>query len=142
MPHVVVLDPDQSQRLNLHVIVEAATGVIYQQQCNGYYCDQRSLEGFLIPVGGAAETQKVYGWFWTNFTGYSGLPELWTEEKRGQLAALVAEVRCWYGRDIDGRDAEPHYLQLDTTRMDQCVEAWIPVVTPYGRGILTLINSD
>jgi hypothetical protein len=31
---------------------------------------------------------------------------------------------------------------LDKARTAECVEAWIPVFTPYGRGILTLTNSD
>jgi hypothetical protein len=39
-------------------------------------------------------------------------------------------------------DDKREFLQLDVARMHECVEAWIPVVTPYGRGILTLKNSD
>src|SRR5712691_539625 len=57
MPHIF-LDPDGTQDLGLLVIVEARTGVTYRQQCAGTYCDQRIMEGFVIPIGGAAETKK------------------------------------------------------------------------------------
>lgn len=30
----------------------APTGVVYQQQCAGVACDQREVEGFLVPLGG------------------------------------------------------------------------------------------
>jgi hypothetical protein len=50
MPHVV-LDPDGTQKVGLAVIVEGRTGVTYEQQCGGYATEQRTVEGFLAPIG-------------------------------------------------------------------------------------------
>ena len=142
MQHVV-LDPAGTQKIGLAVIVEAQTGVTYEQQCGGYSTEQCTVEGFLIPVGGLPESQKIYDWFWTTFKGHCyrsvhGSP--WTPDTTAELQALVAQIPCWHSTR-EG-ECEPHYLQLDVERMNECIEAWIPVITPYGRGILTLENSD
>jgi hypothetical protein len=142
MPHVF-LDPDGTQELGLVVIVEARTGVTYGQQCGGNATKQRTTEGFLIPVGSPSEARKVYDWFWATFKGTcyaSPGRDLWTPETIAQLQLLVGQIPCWYSTR-DGKD-ELHHLKLDTERMDDCIEAWIPVLTPYGSGILTLNNSD
>jgi hypothetical protein len=141
MPHIV-LDPDGTQPIGLVIIVEAHTGVTYEQQCGGYCNEERTIEGFLIPVGGLPATQGIYAWFWSTFKGHcyyaSGNP--WTPETVNQLQALIAEIPCWHSER--GCESELHHLQLDIGRMSECIEAWIPVLTPYGRGILTLDNSD
>ena len=140
----VELDPDGTQGIGLLVIVKAATGVTYRQQCAGLATESRTVEGFLIPVGGPKAAKKLFDWFQSTFHGgcYSsssrGSP--WTPETSATLAELVAEIPCWR-TDGDGRETR-HFLQLDTERMDECVEAWIPVITPYGPGVLTLDNSD
>ena len=143
MPHVF-LDPDGTRPIGLAVIVEAPTGVTYEQQCGGYATELRTAEGFLIPVGGLTESRKIYDWFWATFKGYcftSGDESPWTPERIAQLQALVARIPCWYSTARDG-ERELHYLQLDLERMEECIEAWIPVRTPYGQGFLTLENSD
>jgi hypothetical protein len=142
MPHVF-LNPDGSQELGLLVVVEASTGVTYAQQCAGYLTELRVVEGFLIPVGGPAAAKKICDWFWSTFKGncyHTQANNPWTAETVAQLGAIVREIRCWY-TERSGED-RPEVLQLDTTRIQECVEAWIPVVTPYGPGILTLENSD
>ena len=35
-----------------------------------------------------------------------------------------------------------NYLALDTSRIQECIEAWIPAISPYGPGIIILDNSD
>lgn len=142
MPHVV-LDPAGTQNIGLAVIVEAPTGVTYEQQCGGYATEQRTIEGFLIPVGGADEAKKIYDWFWVTFKGHCyrsvhGSP--WSPAAIGQLQTLVSKVPCWHA--TPNGECQPYYLQLDVQKMDECIEAWIPVLTPYGRGVLTLENSD
>jgi hypothetical protein len=138
----VFIDPDETGEYGLLLIVEAATGVIYQQQCGGNATEQNKVEGFLIPVGSRGDAEKIYDWFWLTFQGgcyrmLEGSP--WTTATQDQLKALIAEIYCWYiANDVDER----HALQLDESRMDECIEAWIPVITPYGKGILTLRNSD
>jgi hypothetical protein len=140
----VMLDPDGTQELGLLVIVAAPTGVTYSQQCAGFATECRSAEGFLIPIGAPADAKRLYDWFWDAFQGHCyampprGSP--WTPETTTGLAGLVAALPCWHTAD-DGQDTR-HFLKLDLERMDECAEAWIPVITPYGRGILTLGNSD
>ena len=142
MPHVF-LNPDGSQELGLLVVVQASTGVTYAQQCAGFLTDLRVVEGFLIPVGGPPAATRIYDWFWATFKGYcyhTRTNNPWTAETMAQLGLLVSEIHCWH-TERSGEDRQVA-LKLDTTRMQECVEAWIPVVTPYGPGILTLKNSD
>ena len=142
MPHVV-LDPDGTQEIGLVVIVEAQTGVTYEQQCGGHANEQRTIEGFLIPVGSLSDARKIYDWFWATFKGNcypSPGRSLWTPDTISQLQLLVGQIPCWHS--IRNGQDERHYLKLNTESMDECVEAWIPVFTPYGNGILTLNNSD
>ncbi len=137
----VFLNPDGKQEPGLVVIVEHGTGVRYAQQCGGMSTEIRAIEGFLVPVGGPSAAKKVYQWFWKRFAGHCSAGEVeWTEELTAELAALIATIPCWLTRS-NGKD-ERHKLELDAARMDECVEAWIPVLTPYGPGILTLDNSD
>jgi len=142
MPHVV-LDPDGTSKPGLIVIVEARTGVTYEQQCGGYATEQRTTEGFLIPVGSPADARKIYDWFWATFKGCcytSPGRSLWAPDTIAQLERLIGEIPCWHS--TRGGADQRHYLKLNAESMDECVEAWIPVLTPYGSGILTLNNSD
>jgi hypothetical protein len=137
----VFLNPDGTLDLGLLVIVEAQTGVTYQQQCGGYIVEQCTAEGFLVPVGSQADAKKIYDWFWVTFKGHCyPSPGLWTPDTISQLRLLVGQIRCWHST-CEGKN-EPHQLELDVDRMDECIEAWIPVLTPYGSGILTFGNSD
>ena len=58
-----------------------------------------------------------------------------------ELAKLVRANSCWLTTP-DGHDDERRFVQLDRDRIDECVEAWIPVKTVYGPGNLALRNSD
>jgi hypothetical protein len=140
MPYVL-LNPDGAEDLGLNLIVEHPTGVLYGQQCAGFLTELRIVEGFLIPVGGPDAARRVYDWFWKAFQGHGYPPIVWTEDRIRELAGLVAQVPCWLTQP-EGEDDERHLLVLDEGRLDECVEAWIPVRTPYGRGILVLENSD
>ena len=143
MPRVL-LDPDGTLRSGLYVIVEFSTGVVYSTQCAGLATEDRSIEGFLIPVGGPAQAQRIYDWFWSKFKGNcyptAGSGNPWDPGKISELRELVSEVPCW-SIDKHGKD-QRSFLQLDESSMDECVEAWIPVTTPFGPGVLTLDNSD
>ena len=140
MPHIF-LDPDGSLALGLLLIVKASTGVIYEQQCGGFATERMSAEGFLIPVGAESEAKVISDWFWKTFNGhcYSG-HKAWTSELVAELSGLVNKIPCWL-TSASGDDHR-YLLQLDATRIGECIEAWIPVISPYGPAILTLENSD
>ncbi|MFJ9461250.1 DUF6210 family protein [Kitasatospora sp. NPDC101447] len=55
------------------------------------------------------------------------------------FAALVGAVRYWA---CDGTTVKPHRLQLDESRIREADEAWVPVITPDGPGVLVWLNSD
>jgi hypothetical protein len=140
MPHVF-LDPDGTSPRGLLLLVEAPTGVIYEQQCGGHANELMSLEGFLIPLGAQAGADTMYEWFQKTFRGqcHKG-GNHWNAEHTQQLQALIGRIPCWYHNKQ--RKDERHFLQLDMARLGDCLEAWIPVISPYGHGILTLKNSD
>ena len=138
----VFLNPDGSFSLGLLLIVEAPTGIVYATQCAGLLTEERSVEGFLVPVGGEREAKQFYDWFWAKFRGHcypSGV-RLSTEQI-SELHNMIGEVPCWL-TTRDNEQTERGFLELDVSRIDDCVEAWIPVLSPLGAGILTLDNSD
>jgi len=53
MTTLILLDPDGTQDFGLFLIVKAETGIRYVHQCAGYATEERSEEGFLIPLGGS-----------------------------------------------------------------------------------------
>ncbi len=140
MPHIF-LNPDGAEDFGLQVIVEHPTGVVYAHQCAGYLTEIRAVEGFLIPVGGPEAARRICDWFWRTFEGTGYAPVGWTDGRVDQLAGLVAQVPCWLTLP-GGVDDERRSMELDRGRIGECVESWIPVKTPYGRGILVVENSD
>lgn len=132
---------DDSARLGLLLIVEYPTGVEYGNQCAGYTNQEMRAEGFLIPLGDHNKERELYNFFWTEFRGNCYVPyNEWTAERTGKLSDIIREIACWYTEF--GKVGKLQSLKLDERRMDECVEAWIPVISPYGKGILTLMNSD
>lgn len=140
--HNVLLDPDGTLGLEtgVLVIVGASTGVTYRHQCGGCATMEKALEGFLIPIAGPMTAKRIYDWFWREFSGncYHGLSDR-QPARVEQLRQLISELPAWYESESG---SERSWLQLDESRLDQCLEAWIPVQTPYGPGILVLANSD
>lgn len=140
MPYIF-LNPDGKVSLGLLVIVEHSTGVKYAQQCGGTAAEVKTCEGYLIPVGGPADAKRIYHWFWKRFGGKCSTGKVeWKDEWITQLGELVRAIPCWQTR-ANGDDVR-EFLELDVNRIEECVEAWIPVRTPYGAGILTLDNSS
>lgn len=136
----VMLNPDGATPLGLLVIVEASTGVVYHHQCGGLATHERAAEGYLVPVGSPRASQAISDWFRATFHGhgYHGVID-WTSERLADLRALVSGIAFWYRVGDEDLRAT---LRLDETRLAECVEAWIPVQMPLGRGILVLDNSD
>lgn len=144
-PVTIFLDPAETIDLGLLLLVYAPTGVIYKHQCGGTACFQHSGEGFLIPVAGQKIAapfiptgREFVAFFEQHRLPYTG--DRWPDEAVRELAALVAEVAVWYGRP-DGSDYGDA-LALDTSRLAELTEAWIPVTTDYGPAVLLFDNSD
>jgi Family of unknown function (DUF6210) len=148
--HRVMLDPDGSLGEGwMFVIVSAATGVEYHHQCGGVACDQRSIEGYLVPVDNFALPSDRSGPGTEDFTqvfhhrsacrwGYRGsaLPA----ERLEKLKHLVQAVPFWRMND-EGPD-DRLTLKMDHRRLDEVLEAYVPVVTPDGPGVLLWENCD
>lgn len=141
MSRRVFLDPDGTHDVGDYVLVQAPTGIVYESQTAGLATEVRSAEGFLVSVGPSAAVRAIDAWFVRTAAGRGHDPSTrWPRALVEALSALIADVRCWR-RDDDGED-RPHALALDEARLDDCVEAWIPVVTPLGPGVLLRPNSD
>ncbi|USX52761.1 DUF6210 family protein [Lentzea sp. HUAS12] len=138
--HFVFLDPDGSMGEDwLYVVIEAKTGVVYQQQYGGTACRHGAVEGFLVPLFGPDGLDALRELFETHFRGAGVQSHEWSDDELARLREGVAMIACWA---CDGSEEELTVLRLDERRMREADEAWIPVVTPDGPGILVWCNSD
>lgn len=139
-PRFVFLDPDGTMPGDwIHVVVEAPTGVVHQQQYGGTACRQGQVEGFLVPVSGGDALGPLRELFEGDFKGAGVHSRPWPDGARERLRRTVAGIPYWA---CDGRDEERCFLRLDEDRFHEVDEAWVPVVTPDGPGILVWRNSD
>jgi hypothetical protein len=144
--HSVFLNPDGSRPTGLLVIVSAPTGVIYRTRCGGLTNEQRQNEGFLVPcpsqdfdLTGNVESALVE-FFSERFRNQGDTGDTWPQPYVEELAALIQRVVYWL-TPAGGADSRMR-LALHRSRLSECTEAWIPVITPEGPGILTFDNSD
>jgi hypothetical protein len=135
----VFLDPDGTAGEWLFVVVQAQTGVVYQQQYGGTACRQGEVEGFLVPVAAAEALHALRCLFEKDFRGAGTWNYRWPDEELAKLREIVAGISY---RLSDGHSEQPHSLRLDESRIHEADEAWIPVITPDGPGILMWSNSD
>jgi hypothetical protein len=131
------------------VIVERKTGVRYEHQYGGHLCAQGSVEGFLVPVFHPDAYVRLRRLFEDTLggTGTDGQFRRINRESGDKLrselrdcVSLIAMTPC----TSDGwhPDADPGRLKLDEQNLDAVNEAWIPVITTAGRGVLVWPNSD
>jgi hypothetical protein len=135
----VFLDPAGMAGGWLYVVVEAQTGVLYQQQYGGTACRQGQVEGFLVPIAGADALDALRQLFEKDFRGAGTWNYPWLNEERNRLRQIIGGISYWA---CDGHSEEPHPLRLDESRIRDADEAWIPVITPDGPGVLVWFNSD
>jgi hypothetical protein len=153
----VCLDPVGTIEDLLGIIVEAATGVVYEQQCAGTETDVRAAEGYYVPLGGfrmapdggrfeaMALRQPFHHRGGCRYGGSphqlppdtSNLPA----ERLDDLRMVIAAIPYWVRGDSTEADRRVP-LQLDEGRIGELVEAWVPVVTPDGPAILVWQNCD
>lgn len=145
----VYLDPDGTLPEWVAIVVRRETGVVYGTQCAGVATEQRFIEGYLIPVGGAKydldEGNIEVGPFVDAFHENGSCQWGWTgrtlpAERHALLRNLVELIPYWRIRLDDGDQKDP--LRIDATCLEQLAEAWIPVQTPDGPGVLLYQNCD
>lgn len=145
----VYLDPDGTSPEWLVLVVRHETGIVYGTQCAGVATEQRFIEGYAVPIGGSKyavdEGNIETGLFRNVFHEKDGCKWAWTgnalpSERFALLRNLVEGVPYWCCRP-DGQDRK-YPLRIDATRLEQIAEAWIPVQTPHGAGVLLYKNCD
>ena len=138
VPITVLLDPDGTHDVGHYVLVLAETGVRYETQCAGLLTEIRGGEGFLVSVGPHREAAIMSEWVMCRYQDYGQAPAIsWSANHIVELRSVVGSVLI-YG----GEDESPVALILDESRLAECVEAWIPVLTPYGAAWFLGANSD
>lgn len=152
----VFLNPSGTIPDLLGVIVAHPTGVWYEHQCAGTETDLRSVEGYFVPLGGLRsvpdegmfDPDQLTEVFHKGNACVSGgrpwnLPPntpLLPQDRLQRLRALVEAIPYWT-RDASDED-QRLCLRLDESRLGEVVEAWVPVVTPDGPGVLVWENCD
>ncbi|MFF4989431.1 DUF6210 family protein [Streptosporangium saharense] len=137
----VFIDPTDAlgQAGYFFVIVEAPTGIVYQQQYGGTACRMGEREGYLVPLVGEDGLRHV---FEVTLKGagarFGDLPD----DVSNKIRAMVGEVTFWKSNETSEGDEITAPLMVDESRLDEMDEAWIPVITLDGPGILTWPNSD
>jgi len=137
MHKTVVIDPAGTHPEWLYVVVRRKTGVSYEQQYGGTACLQGEVEGFLVPVYSETALVELRSFFEGTLEGIGMGPRNADEppEFIELIARAVESIEYW---PADEGASQP--LVLD--RSQRCDEAWIPVLTPDGPGVLIWCNSD
>jgi hypothetical protein len=138
------------EELRLCVVVAADTAVVYQQQYGGTACMQGQVEGYLLPVHGvpAGDCEEALAMLREIFerdlggAGWRGgaLPGQLMARLRGAVNKIAVEEPGQTAGDLLSRELKP--LLLDESRPGEVDEAWVPVLTPDGPGLLVWNNSD
>jgi hypothetical protein len=126
----------------LGLIVDHRSGVIYGNQAGGLACVWRSLEGYLAVLGSGAVAES-YVRFFTRFDGRPPLAgEEWSPEDLAELSALVAGISGYSTTDESGYGETELAVRVDSDRVDELTEGWIPVRVGEAQGVLVFPNSD
>lgn len=121
----------------LAVVIEHPTGVIYENQIGGMTNYQGRVEGFLVPVFNDEALAELQSVFEDELRGGGTRLMVWDPALWARLRAAVDSVTYW---PCDA--GQPVNLAIDEERAGEVNEAWIPVLTPDGRGVLVWNNSD
>lgn len=129
----VFLDPDGSAVAWLYVVVRAPTGVTYEQQYGGHATLQGLVEGFLVPVAAPEALAELRQLFERRLRGCGVSGGGFRDEHLLRLREIVGTIRYW-------ASDEPALLVFEEG--EHFDEAWVPVRTPDGPGVLVWRNSD
>ena len=135
----VVVDPDGTAPDWTYVVIARPTGVIYAHQYGGTATRQGEIEGYLVPVDGTAARPTFDEVFLGKLKGTGSWGKSVEEPLVAMIRQAVATIRFW--PDTQG-PATVELLRLDEGRLAELDEAWIPVLTSDGPGVLMWPNSD
>lgn len=135
----VLVDPDGTAPDWTYVVIEHKTGVIYQHEFGGTATRLGEVEGYLVPVNGENARSEFDAVFVQRLRGVGSWGKVLEPDLLEAVRNAVSTIRYWF--DAQG-SSEVEFLTLDENRLDEVDEAWLPVVTSDGRGVLIWPNSD
>jgi len=144
----VSLDADGTLEPWLAAVIRYPTGVVYSTQCAGVSTEERFIEGYLVLLGGSkyeAQDEKIEVSALTDVF-HDGDACMWSwkghdlpDERLRKLTHLVEQIPYWRtGAEGDAR----YQICIDRDRAGEIAEAWIPIETPDGPGVLLYKNCD
>ncbi len=94
-------------------IVVHPTGVSYAHQCGGYFCAQRSAEGFLVPMENSVHiAEALYRYFYEQPKYQGHCHDGIDAEDAQYIESLINEPGC-------------KWVTVDHARLRECMEAWV-----------------
>lgn len=139
----ILLDPDGTRSFGTVLLVEAQTGATYEHEAAGHWCEHRRVEGICIPLGPDQLAARLVEFFRTEFRGWppvAGGSASWSDAQWAACAERVREITVW--DETPPSEGQWTPLELDAERQSEATEAWLPVRTPFGDGVLAFVNSD
>lgn len=123
------------------VLVPTPTGVGYRHQYGGTACPHGGVGGYYVPVHDRAALAELRSLFEETLGGAGASRRLpATADLLGRLRDAVGRVRMAPSGGLFSSPALP--LALDDSRLSGANEAWLPVTTLDGPGVLIWPNSD
>lgn len=145
----IFIDADGTQTSWLYLIVEKPTQIFYVTQCAGLENEIRYIEGFLIPlIGETFNTDDVLDNYSNKLRHifhqgkYCQSQHSLNTQQIDQLKAYVENITIWFTTSEHTEDDKRQHLFLDMSRLEEITEAWVPVISPYGKAILIWKNCD
>lgn len=144
----VFIDADGTQSSWLYLIVEKSTQVFYTSQCAGLENQIRSTEGYLIPLIGLTfdayalldEYSHQLRQIFHQGQSCRSASKLNTQQL-DRLQSYIENITIWFTNN-EPEDDQRQHLCLDMSRLEEITEAWVPVISPYGKAILIWKNCD
>ena len=146
----------------LTLVVKSDSNVTYWNQCGGHGCEQKWLEGFVIPMMYPELAREIEGFFQRYNCWPPTQSSHWQKEDIVLLDLILGKIH-WARNTLeyfDGSKGEVEWnlilrerpedkvsgeefvLALDLDMLDDSTEGWLWVQTPYGSGVLMFNNCD
>ncbi|HEY6795944.1 MAG TPA: DUF6210 family protein [Kineosporiaceae bacterium] len=145
---IVEVDPYGSWPEWMYVVIHRPTGVRYEHQYGGTACLHARPEGYLVPVQAPLSKSDLDDIFLNQLRG-AGTGSRYREHPTispilERLTRAVEQIGIYMSPNglAPIGDGEPQALRIDPDRVSEIDEAWVPVLTPDGPGVLIWPNSD